>query len=167
MEGRLMQCLILRWSVIASICALGACNGSDDPGPFDAHSEVADARSSLPDSCLGHPACTPDPPPDLCDLDGDGARSPVCGGNDCDDHDEGAYPGAAEYPCDHVDQDCDGQDYCQPDNDMTVVPAPARRTLDGLRLRRHRPPHQPGDGGYPVRWDRPELFRLRIVLPSR
>jgi hypothetical protein len=42
------------------------------------------------------------------DLDGDGARSIACGGNDCDDEDETRFPGNLEV-CDvaGVDEDCD------------------------------------------------------------
>jgi uncharacterized protein (TIGR03382 family) len=49
----------------------------------------------------------------LCDTpdgDGDGAYDPFYGGDDCDDADPDAYPGAPEVPNDGVDQDCDGQD---------------------------------------------------------
>ncbi|MBK7776824.1 MAG: putative metal-binding motif-containing protein [Sandaracinaceae bacterium] len=86
--------------------------------------------------CTGMESCTPDSPladargciaaaappcavamcneaQDVCggcddDLDGDGARSIACGGNDCDDEDETRFPGNLEV-CDvaGVDEDCD------------------------------------------------------------
>lgn len=40
------------------------------------------------------------------DADGDGHASPATGGDDCDDADPAAYPGAPER-CDGVDQNCD------------------------------------------------------------
>jgi len=41
------------------------------------------------------------------DVDGDGHYSLECNGDDCDDDDASAYPGADEV-CDDVDNDCDG-----------------------------------------------------------
>ncbi len=41
------------------------------------------------------------------DLDGDGFKDAACGGNDCDDGNDAAYPGAAES-CNGADDDCDG-----------------------------------------------------------
>jgi len=40
------------------------------------------------------------------DADGDG----IVAGRDCDDADPTVYPGAADPPCDSIDQDCDGAD---------------------------------------------------------
>lgn len=42
------------------------------------------------------------------DNDGDGFLDIECGGDDCDDSNENAYPGAEEICYDGVDQDCDG-----------------------------------------------------------
>jgi len=62
------------------------------------------------------------------DADGygdDGAIVSACGqpdgtspiGGDCDDGDDGVYPGADEIPYDQVDQDCDGYDLSDVDGD--------------------------------------------------
>ncbi len=54
----------------------------------------------------------------LCrDGDGDGARLLDCGGDDCDDDDASAFPGAEETPYDGLDQDCDGADLIDLDGD--------------------------------------------------
>ena len=47
-----------------------------------------------------------------CDFDGDGHRDEACGGDDCNDTNAAAFPGAQEI-CDSVDNDCDGtpEDY--------------------------------------------------------
>jgi hypothetical protein len=45
---------------------------------------------------------------DEVDADGDGVRATACGGDDCDDSDPRAYPGAAEA-YDLLDNDCDGE----------------------------------------------------------
>lgn len=41
-----------------------------------------------------------------CDSDGDGHRAIRCGGDDCDDGNDLAYPGAHEI-CDGIDENCD------------------------------------------------------------
>jgi len=51
------------------------------------------------------------------DQDDDGAVRLECDGNDCDDLDPAAFPGAEEVPYDGVDQDCDGQDLSDVDGD--------------------------------------------------
>jgi len=47
--------------------------------------------------------------PECCeDADGDAYWDAACGGDDCDDADDGAFPGAEEVCDDGVDNDCDG-----------------------------------------------------------
>lgn len=48
-----------------------------------------------------------------CDADGDGFRSPRCGGNDCCDTDASTYPGSERFfsarnACGNYDYNCDG-----------------------------------------------------------
>ncbi|MFT5584637.1 MAG: hypothetical protein ACI9VR_002222, partial [Cognaticolwellia sp.] len=55
----------------------------------------------------------------ICTLDSEGwdGEGTVTGGDDCDDTDPDAYPGATELPNDGIDQDCDGSDLCDVDGD--------------------------------------------------
>ena len=62
--------------------------GLDDAGPDASHDASADAQGVTPDA--SHDASLDAGPP--CDEDGDGHRSLACGGDDCDDRDDRAYP---------------------------------------------------------------------------
>ena len=48
------------------------------------------------------------PAPPCADLDGDGCRDELCGGDDCDDENPDVNPGAAEVCAGGIDDDCDG-----------------------------------------------------------
>ncbi len=52
-----------------------------------------------------------------CDADGDGHNAEFCGGDDCDDTNPAAYPGAPEVWYDGVDEDCAGGDDYDQDAD--------------------------------------------------
>jgi hypothetical protein len=52
-----------------------------------------------------------------CDADGDGFKSLECSGNDCDDSNEFAYPGAPDNVGDNIDENCDGVDGVDADKD--------------------------------------------------
>ena len=52
------------------------------------------------------------------DNDGDGFADSSCCGSDCDDTDPGRRPGAEEYLCDGVDEDCDDSTDGDSDEDM-------------------------------------------------
>lgn len=47
------------------------------------------------------------------DIDGDGSVT----ADDPDDNDPRVYPGAPDIPCDGLDEDGDGEDFCPPDED--------------------------------------------------
>lgn len=75
------------------------CSDCDD-GRADRHPGAAEAcRNAVDEDCSGAA--------DDRDVDGDGFLDPACGGNDCNDLDERAYPGASEI-CDGQDTNCDG-----------------------------------------------------------
>lgn len=80
-------------------------------------SRAADAPpDGRTDACIAWRAdgvCLSDPPP-ANDHDRDGFTSDV----DCNDEDEGSFPGNSEVLCDGVDQNCDGVDLCFLDEDL-------------------------------------------------
>ncbi len=102
--------------------AVCATNADCDDGQFCNGAETCDptAVDVSPDGCLaGVSPCSDgescNESTDSCsdcaveaDADGDGARAIACGGNDCDDNDDNAYPGNTEV-CDTEghDEDCD------------------------------------------------------------
>jgi len=56
------------------------------------------------------------------DADGDGRRSAACGGDDCDDHDAGRFPGNVEVcDADQHDEDCDPATFGFRDEDQDGV----------------------------------------------
>ena len=66
--------------------------------------------------------CLDDSCDEECDADNDGHLSEEMGGNDCDDTNPAAYPGAQEV-CDDVDNDCDGY-IDDDDDDVNLSDAP-------------------------------------------
>ncbi|MBI2896729.1 MAG: hypothetical protein HYY06_24445 [Deltaproteobacteria bacterium] len=77
-----------------SACAVPRCGES---------STCDDRLDETIDACGADGACAHDPDPDV---DGDGFDARSAGGDDCDDGDADAHPGA-EDPCDQKDQNCD------------------------------------------------------------
>ena len=65
-----------------------ATDAPDAPAPTDLAPPPPDAADVAP----------PPPPAPPCDGDGDGATTPACGGDDCDDTNPGVHPGAADLP---------------------------------------------------------------------
>ncbi len=98
----------------AGRCAIGACapGFGDCDGAFSNGCETnintsvahcgacrapcGDARGCAMGACVS------------CDRDFDAVRSPVCGGDDCDDNNQGTYPRARER-CNGRDDNCDGR----------------------------------------------------------
>ncbi len=87
----------------AEVCSDAVCTAGERPCPEEMGcDEDADACD---ESCP--------------DMDGDGFADVACGGNDCDDADDGRYPGNTEL-CDtaDVDEDCDPDTFGVRDADM-------------------------------------------------
>lgn len=61
----------------------------------------------------------PEDPENSCDAcvdrdkDKDGYLEIECGGDDCDDGNPSAFPGATEIQCNDIDEDCNGSDLCE------------------------------------------------------
>ena len=67
--------------------------------------------------------CTEAPPVNK-DVDGDGYKAAIYGGQDCNDTDAFIFPGATEICGDNIDQDCSGADLaCAPPVDIDDVKA--------------------------------------------
>jgi len=86
-------------------CGGDDCN-DDDSNINPGITEVCD--DGVDNNCDGNvdsidPICAPT----CSDLDGDGYMDASCGGDDCDDNNPSAYPGAEEI-CDGIDNNCDG-----------------------------------------------------------
>jgi hypothetical protein len=102
------------------------CGGACDDGLFCNGPETCDPVTGC---VAGSPPCGTemcDEDTDRCasecgvdaDMDGDGEESVMCGGDDCDDSDDGVFPGATEI-CDPdgVDEDCNPLTVGTLDND--------------------------------------------------
>jgi len=93
----------------------GTCGGTDCDDQLDSAypGAVDDTVDGLDQNCDGVDGI----PPCYTDADEDGYLAIECGGQDCDESDPLAYPGAAEIPYDGIDQDCDTFDLCDVDGD--------------------------------------------------
>ncbi|MCB9599880.1 MAG: hypothetical protein H6722_13910 [Sandaracinus sp.] len=86
---------------LSSVCEGARCEGTcGDDGLCEPVSVPVESWAERAGVCEGGG------PVVNCDVDGDGARSGACGGDDCDDDDARRFPGNVEL-CDAVDQDCD------------------------------------------------------------
>ncbi len=116
-----------------------ACAGKDGAGTGKQDSEApAPDRPSawvvLPPDSAGKDSAgdTGDTGP-VIDVDEDGYIDSVAGGDDCDDKNAGAYPGAPEM-CDDADQDCDGDGWAGADCGATQAIAGMGVLLAGSPL---------------------------------
>lgn len=91
---------------VARQLAMGEARGAQDAVVLEEGVEIVGEPAELIwlDVPEFHPAA---------DEDGDGFATDV----DVDDRDPFTHPGARDEPCDGVDQDDDGTDYCPPDAD--------------------------------------------------
>jgi hypothetical protein len=92
---------------------------TSEPATFASTVLTGGVLVATPVPLPGTPTCIHPRPDGTCitptstDADADG----FVVGRDCNDHDPYTYPGAQEIPCDNVDEDCDGVDFCPPDAD--------------------------------------------------
>ncbi len=104
--------------LVALGSTLLACNGDAAPDASErvdapAHPDAPPVDAPRPEDCRGRwldGRCilvTPD------DQDADGYTRDV----DCDDMNFAAHPGGIEFPCNGIDEDCDGSDLCPRDQD--------------------------------------------------
>jgi hypothetical protein len=108
------------------IALLLACVPPPGTSRFDPHDDFdGDHVSEDEGDCDDGDAAVISPASVFADADGDGHGDPAssfesCGpaegavdlGDDCDDADPDAFPGAADVPCDGVDRACDGAETC-------------------------------------------------------
>ena len=82
-----------------------------NPSDYDMHEGTLSLGTNEPDSPIYEVALNGRA---QADMDGDGYEAAAAGGDDCDDANPEAYPGAEEVWYDGVDQNCDGEsDYDQ------------------------------------------------------
>ncbi len=98
-----------------------SCGGADcDDSRASVHPGAAEhCDNGIDDDCDGlvDVADVADCPPGCADGDSDGYADLTCDGTDCDDADPEINPGAAESPCDGVDNDCNVLTADEPDAD--------------------------------------------------
>ena len=127
---RRLSVLVLGISVVGIGAALACGFPSVDFGPddssFDGSFSPTDGSGgedgSLPDGGRNPDGCKGDPE---CDCDGDGDKTPACGGNDCDDHDERVRSTQTEFidaPSNRAgDWNCDGKVERESDGGVTCT----------------------------------------------
>jgi hypothetical protein len=140
---------VIRRISILCLCFVVSCGqpsagdaSVDSPRLDDAASDgSADGSADLVEIADGPNDATSDdsPSPDgaSCDADGDGHMAMSCGGDDCDDNNPDAYPGAVES-CDGIDENCDGRADRLPDggfDPLADMPCAGRYSEGGTVVR--------------------------------